>query len=132
MNRIKHCIKLSALLLICCSLICCRKVITSTTAIYGIVIDMHTHEPVKGARIEVGYLEDYWNETVYYAINSHGRALSSSVSGSDGQFDISFGEVPENEGFYVKIICEGYADYYDLIGVSVGSNLRMDFIINPQ
>lgn len=124
--------KLAALLVLCCAMVGCGKEQVTTT-IYGTVFNATDHEPIIGAKIEVGYLSiydpsvnDLWN------INHYGFPISSSVSGSDGQFEISFGEVPANKGYYIYITRSGFNSYYVVTGVQIGSSYRMDFNLYPN
>ena len=126
-------IKLLALLLVCCAMIGCGKKEVTTTTIYGTVFNALTNEPISGAKIEIGYLSDYFSSMNDLAnINSWGFPISSSVSGSDGQYELSFGEVPVNKGYYIYITRSGYDRYCVVTGVQIGSSYRMDFNLYPN
>lgn len=132
--KINFIVKFAALLLICCAMLGCekKKEETKTTTIYGTVFDAHNNEPITGAKIEVGYLSSYsYGVNDYFNISNNGFPLSSSISGSDGQYEISFGEVPDNEGYYIYITRSGYDRYCVVTGVQTGSSYRMDFNLNP-
>lgn len=119
-----------ALLFVCCTMLGCKK--DKTTTIYGTVINSVTHEPVVGAQIEVGYRSGH-NVSGYYWSNGDHR-ISSSVSGSDGQFELLFGEVQIPEDFrwyYIYGTATGYAASYQLTGVVIGGNYRMDINLEP-
>lgn len=125
-------IRLFALLLVCCTMLGCSKKEESKTTIYGTVFDAHSHEPITGAKIVVGYLSNYYDGTDWYIIDHNGFPLSSSVSGSDGQYEISFGEVPDNKGYYIYITHSSYDSYCVVTGVQIGSSYRMDFNLYPN
>lgn len=125
-----------ALLLACCAMHGCeKKKEESKTTIYGTVFDGCNNEPIIGAKIEVGYLSDYNGASSagdLYNIDRYGFPLSSSVSGSDGQYEISFGEVPANKGYYIYITRSGYNRYGVVTGIQIGSSYRMDFNLYPN
>ena len=133
----KNCfIKIAALLFVCCAMLGCGKenveptVTPQSTTIYGTVFNSVTHEPVIGAEIEIGgtgttldhYLSDFCNK------------YSSSVSGNDGQFELSFslGEDDEWTFSYICARCNGYKEYFSMITFASGSTSRMDINIAPN
>lgn len=132
--KTNHFIKSVTLLLICCAMLGCGKEESKTTTIYGTVFNSVTHEPIIGAKINVGFRQtNYDGHTT--AIDQD-FIISSSVSGSDGQFELQFGEVnnyDENytQHFYIKATASGYYNYTQTTGITIGSNYRMDINLDP-
>lgn len=126
-----HLVKFAILLLVCCALFGCKK--DKTTTIYGTVFNSVTHEPIVGAQIEVGFRSGTNVYSHYVSDGDH--RVSSSVSGSDGQFELQFGEVQIPGTFrwyYIYGTASDYNDYYQQTGVAIGSNYRMDVNLDPK
>ena len=87
-------IKFTTLLLVCCAMLGCEKQNVEpepeiVTKIYGTVFDEQTGEPVQGACVQ------FLIDNSYYGTGSDAQIISSSVSGTDGQYEISFGKLPK-------------------------------------
>lgn len=114
----------------------CGKVNNPTT-IYGTVFNSVTHEPVIGAEVEYGSLRGDLN-TNHYTAACH--KVSSSVSGSDGQFELQFTGVHDNSEsytgvppkFYIYVTCAGYSEYFSMTSSSLGGSHRMDINLKPK
>lgn len=121
-----------ALLVLCSVMLGCQKDNTTTT-IYGTVFNSVTHEPIVGAEIEVGFRSGS-NISSHYTSDGDHR-VSSSVSGSDGQFELQFGEIQIPNSFrwyYIYGTASGYENYYQQTGVAIGSSYRMDVNLDPK
>lgn len=123
-----------AALLLCCIMLGCGKEDTKITTIYGTVFNSVTHEPVIGAEVEFGYHHSHHVISHYYS--EYCRGMSSAVSGSDGQYELCFGEANNPEGwsivYYVSVVAAGYYAYYNEADVATGSNYRMDINLDPK
>lgn len=123
--------KLVALLVLCCAMLGCGKQSEPdpevTTKIYGTVINENTGEPVQGAEIVFGIFHD-----VLYGSDTWKR-ISSSVSGNDGQYEISFGKIPNIEYYErFEIRIEFHSNSYKIpIEVMEGYSHRLDISVNP-
>lgn len=136
MNK-KSIIKFAALLLVCCAMLGCKK--DKTTTIYGTVFNSVTHEPVLGMEVVVGVKDTYYYHNDTYLI-------SSSVSGTDGLYELAFGEVNVNfpgiyEGqtlpdYYVKYFLEvnadGYNKYHQETSIVEGGTYHIDINLVPR
>ena len=126
----QHLFKLAALLVLCCAILSCTKE-TPPTTIYGTVFNSITHEPVIGAEIEVGY--HYSIDPVQTTVGLHG--LSSAVSGNDGQYELSFGEINYDKQrsilFYVKVSASGYNTKKQDVAISIGNRSQVDVNLVP-
>ena len=110
----------------------CGKEDSEMTTIYGTVFNSVTHEPIVGAKIEVGYrsglISDYYDGRYDYRI-------SSSVSGADGQFELQFGKINVDDHmqyYYMYVTAQGYWSSYQPTGITIGSNSRMDVNLVPK
>jgi hypothetical protein len=136
MMKKKHLIKTAALLILCCAIFGCKKQNVepepqnTTTTIYGTVFNSVTHEPVIGAEIEIGQ-NDHIPQYQYFGSN-YNEKISSSVSGSDGQFELQFGELAEYQDFYIAASCNGYNHYYSKTNFGIGGGIfRVDINLDP-
>lgn len=126
--------KFLALLLVCCAMLGCEKesnepvVTPQSTTIYGTVFNSVTHEPVIGAEVEIGGVD--YSQT-YYDGRCH--RFSSSVSGSDGQYELHFGEVNRYNYSYVRVTCNGYNNYFVTADFNYegGANYQVDINLHP-
>ena len=126
-------LKLAALLLLCCVMVGCGKEepqpANQTTTIYGTVFNSITHEPVIGAVVEFGKNESSM-------VNHHFacQVISSSVSGNDGQFELQFGQLFEDDygHYYIWVSSDGYEEYYSIVNVGQGGAFRVDINLDPQ
>ena len=119
-------------LIVCCAMFGCGKEDSEMTTIYGTVFNSVTHEPIVGAKIEVGYrsglISDYYDGRYDYRI-------SSSVSGADGQFELQFGKINVDDHmqyYYMYVTAQGYWSSYQPTGITIGSNSRMDVNLVPK
>lgn len=118
--------------MLCCAMVGCGKQNVepqnTTTTIYGTVFNSRTHEPVVGAEVEIGGV-DY--SLSYY--DSHCHRYSSSVSGTDGQFELRFGKVESYHYSYVHVRCSGYVEYFTIADFVFGGgdSYRVDINLNP-
>lgn len=134
-----------AAVLICCMLFGCGKEPTNepvptnkTTTVYGAVFNAKTHEPVVGAQVEIGGTDKltYDENAGYYGhiVPSSCQRYSSSVSGSDGLYELIFeGDFGDDWDYqYLFVKCEGYYNYYSTTNFSIGGSSRMDINIHPS
>lgn len=126
--------KFMALLLVCCAMLGCEKesnepvVTPQSTTIYGTVFNSVTHEPVIGAEVEIG--QNWTAQTSFGSI--YNNKISSSISGSDGQFELQFGELSDYDHFYMAASCNGYKNYYSRADFGMGSgSFRVDINLDP-
>ncbi len=131
--KIQRLFKLVALLVFCCVMFGCGKqsvepVVTNPSiTIFGTVFNKINHEPVIGVEVEIGLTMDVGQHNVFC------DKLSSSVSGTDGQFELQFGEVDTNgRHFYIWATCNGYEDYFSTINVDQGGAFCMDINLDPK
>lgn len=96
-------IKLFALLLVCSAMFGCGKLNVepeaTTTRVYGTVFDLHTGEPLQ--RVYVG-LAKYVEEIDDYDL------VSTTYSGSDGQYEFVLDDVSGQEWYDIGAGCDGY------------------------
>ena len=108
------------------------------TTIYGTVFNSVTHEPIIGAQIEVGYRTyPYSGSGNGYYQDKFDHAISSSVSGVDGQFELQFGKVnivdeSHFKGYYIYSTAKNYYNDFRFTGISIGSNYRIDVNLEPK
>lgn len=74
------------------------------TKIYGTVFDYETGSPLQGAQIQFGRYHDSYYSHEFYRI-------SSSVSGSDGFYELIFGELPQSNSYDIYQIRVDYSDW---------------------
>ena len=120
-------LEFAALLLVCCAMLGCEKQNVEpepeiVTKIYGTVFDYETGNPLQGAQIQFGrYHESYYGHEFY--------RISSSVSGSDGFYELIFGELPQSSSYDIYQIRVDYSDWYTKIvslDVVEGNSYRID------
>lgn len=108
-----------------------EPVVTSqTTTVFGTVFNKVTHEPVIGAEVEIGQNWGYSHSQYYGSSACH--KITSSISGSDGQFELHFGELDFYEDFYIATSCYGYENYYSKVIIGEGSECRIDVNLEPN
>lgn len=114
-------IKLAALLLCCVMLGCGKESPASTmeTKIYGTIFDEDTGNPIQGAEIRFGIATNISHEFL--------RSISSSVSGADGQYEVSFGKLPGLDvgEVYSLLITKDYTKQIQ-IEIVEGNSHRLD------
>ena len=125
-------LRVTALLVLCCAMFGCGKetvepVVTSqNTTIYGTVFNKVTHEPVIGAQVVIGA------QQLLYG-TSYCNDISSSVSGSDGQFELQFGPVDNVMFFYISASCDGYYSYRRNTTFGDGGGIyQIDINLDPK
>ena len=129
----KNCLhRIVALLVFCCVMAGCGKetfepaTTTQNTTIYGTVFNKVTHEPVIGAQVVIGAQQLLYG-TAYC------NDISSSVSGSDGQFELQFGPVDNVMFFYIKASSDGYDSYAkNTTFGEVGGSYHFDINLVPK
>jgi hypothetical protein len=115
-------LKFAALLLICCAMLGCGKespTSTIETKIYGTVFDEDTGNPIQGAEIRFGIATNISHAFL--------RSISSSVSGADGQYEVSFGKLPGLDvgEVYSLLITKDYTKQIQ-IEIVEGNSHRLD------
>lgn len=124
--KTNHFIKVAALLLVCCVMLGCEKQNVEpepeiVTKIYGTVFDARTGAPVQGA----------WVKFMLDKSTDGKETISSSVSGTDGQYEISFGKLPKlTYSFYkyaISVTCDGYYSEFTHISIVEGNSHCIDF-----
>lgn len=123
--------KVLAGLLMCCLFFSCGDnndpiEPSKSITVYGTVLNSKTHEPVTGAEVIIGAQQSisgtsYWTD------------ISSSVSGSDGQYELQFNAVDNAMFYYIKVNSSGYVSYSSRTTFGDGGGTyRMDLNIQPK
>lgn len=127
-----HSINFAALLLLCSVMLGCGKENSEpeptpkTTSIYGTVFNSVTHEPVIGAEVVIGV------QSLIYG-TAYCNDITSSVSGSDGQYELQYGSVENVMFFYISVSCDGYQNYRSNTSFGEGGGLyHMDINLVPK
>lgn len=136
----QYLLKVAALLVLCFAMMSCEKqnieeeavVTNQSITVYGTVLNKVTHNPVIGVEVEIGkkkYDGASFNYDPRYCLR-----LSSSVSGTDGQFELQF--VKEDDiyypEFYLHVSCENYKVYYSVCSFVAGGTYRLDINLVPE
>lgn len=104
-------------------------VTTPTTMIYGTVFNSKQGDPVLGAEISLRI-------KYYYAFNFQEGVVSSSVSGSDGQYELILGEIEHGDDdhpeFAIIVEKEGFYADYKPISITFGGVYHVDLNLEPQ
>lgn len=108
-SRIIYCLGI----VLCCALFGCGK--DKTTTVYGVVTNARTGNPMANLQVSVGYF--YGNRT----------PIASTVTGSDGQYELTFFYDDNHGGYYISLSSGGIADFHDVI-ISKGEMNRFDFV----
>lgn len=122
----KSFIKFVALLLVCCAMLGCGKEnvhpTPMSTRVYGTVFDLNTGEPLP--RVYVGlakYIEDFDDYTV----------VSTTYSGSDGQYEFVLDDVSGQELYDIGAGCDGYNIFEMEFLLNEGSSKKIEILLKP-
>lgn len=134
-------IKVAALLLVCSAMLGCGREeepqTVQTTTIYGTVFNKVTHEPVNGVQIEYGYYRASNNLVNGVPMSTNRYSISSAISGYDGQYEMEFKTVQQNDldwndGFYISAECDGYLYYFSSAVEGMSGIFRFDINLDPE
>lgn len=101
----KQLIKFVALAALCCVMFSCQK----ETTVYGTVFSERTGDPV--GNLQVILLKN--NKDISPIIASYGKTVTSTITGSDGQYEIVFSYDYENPRYWIYLSRDGGSiDYY--------------------
>ena len=101
-----------------------------STKIYGTVFNASTIEPIHGAQVEFCTARQVFANGDFDCF----EIISSSISGSDGQYEIEFNELPYLYGGYhyvLRVTCTNYISQIVTLTIIEGSTSRVDINIIP-
>jgi 5-hydroxyisourate hydrolase-like protein (transthyretin family) len=111
----------------------CGKEESKTTTIYGTVFNSYSGNPVSKMEVQL-WRKNYSSDSYSHMYNQD--VLGSSVSGSDGQYEIPlYIELHPNDTYYkyaLKVTCEGYSTYSREISIENGNAYRFDINLEPE
>lgn len=124
--KTKHFIKFAALLLVCCTMLGCGKdnvqPTPMTTRVYGTVFDLNTGEPLP--RVYVG-LAKYVEEIDDYDL------VSTTYSGTDGQYEFVLDDVSGQEWYDLGAGCDGYNIFEVEFLLNEGASKKIEILLKP-
>lgn len=119
-----HFIKFAALLLVCCAMMGCGKdnvqPIPVSTRVYGTVFDLNTGDPLP--RVYVG-LAKYVEDLDDYII------VSTTFSGSDGQYEFVLDDVSGHEWYDLAAGCDGYNIFEMEFLLNEGASKKIEILL---
>ena len=123
--KTNYLIKITALLFVCCAMLGCGKQNepeATTTRVYGTVFDLHTGEPLQ--RVYVG-LAKYVEEIDDYDL------VSTTYSGSDGQYEFVLDDVSGQEWYDIGAGCDGYNIFEMEFLLNEGATKKIEILLKP-
>lgn len=125
-------IKFAALLVVCWAMLGCKKE-ESVTKVYGTVLNSFSGNPVPKMEVQL-WQENYSSSSYSYMYNY--AMIGSSVSGSDGQYEIPLTIELHPDGTHYQyalyVDCEGYYSFYSPISIENGHAYKFDINLEPD
>lgn len=113
----KHFVKLASLMALCFVMFSCQK----ETTVYGTVAD-YDGDPI--GNLQVSLVKTKENVYVPMAVSINGKIVYSTITGSDGQYEIVFTYDNEYPKYWIRLSTN---DYYE-VNVSKGKANRFDLV----